>query len=131
MAHQAIRIRNHQIINLNQNIVKNFQSFYWMSQLTGLNCFQMPSKRNGTIRFTCQYLIATLLYIAFELIISFLNFAENVNFNFSKSMIVNVGFVITIISETLQITASIIFDILNRHKIWKILTELYDFDQQV
>lgn len=129
--HQGNRVRNQQLNNLNQNIVKNFQFFYWISRLTGLNCFRMPSKRTGTVRFNCQYFIASLVYIAYAMAISLLNPIKNLQFNFSGSIIVNVGFVTTILSEALQITTSITFDILNRNKIWRILTDLYDFDQQV
>lgn len=129
--HHGNRSRNQQLNNLNQNIIKNFQSFYWLSRLTGLNCFRMPSKRTGTVRFSCQYFIASLVYIAYAMTISLLNPIENLRFNFSGSIVVNVGFVTTILSEALQITVSITFDILNRQKIWRILTDLYDFDQQV
>lgn len=118
-------------VQFENNIISNFYYLYCLSRISGLNGFELPTHRAGSVRLTKFILLFSLTFVILVAINSLFNARNNINFDFSQSIIVNLGFSMAMGVVALQCFLLIVSDILNRKKIWKVLTECYDFDQQV
>lgn len=113
------------------HILKNFRILYYLSRLSCLNCFDLPSDRDRKLKLNIFHLVLSGSYITFTYANSFFNIKNNIHFSVTESIIINFGFFATNIFAACQIATFIMLDIMNRHKLWDILTDCYDFDQQV
>lgn len=113
------------------DIISNFYWIYRLFRISAYNNFHMPKNRNDPIRLSSSVIAVNLFSILVIMLVSIYNSNVNVLSGFSKSFIVNLGYNATVISAAMQICCYMLIDILNRRKIWHILSGCYDFDQQV
>lgn len=113
------------------DIISNFYWIYRLFRMCAYNNFHMPKNRNVSIRLNSFDIAVNVLSIFVIALLSFYNSNVNVSVGFSKSFIVNLGYNATMVVSTMEICCCMFIDILNRRKIWSILTGCYDFDQQV
>lgn len=113
------------------NIIKNFQRLYRLSRIAGLNSYQMSTKRSDLIAINWSDVAYGVFLMVLFAFISIMNTIINVRFDLSRSLIVNIGFNAILIGGIFVTILFVVCDILNRKKIWKILCDCYDFDQQV
>lgn len=113
------------------NIIKNFQWLYHISRCSGLGSYHIPSKRNDSVYTTRKHIAFCVSMIIIMTIVGACNATINVRFNLTRSLVHNVGFKATLLSAAVLVIFVLSTDILNRQKIWIILRECDDFDQQV
>lgn len=118
-------------IHPENNFVQNFNYLFNLSRVSGLNGFKLPTNRDDSVRLTMRSVLFSLTLAVQMTINSSFNVKKNIQFDFSESIIVNFGFAMTMWMEAVHCSFLIVSDILNRKKIWKIVTEFYEFDQQV
>lgn len=112
-------------------IIKNFQKIYRISRMVGLNSYQMSTKRGDLISIKCTDIAYCIFIIVLFAIIGTFNTIINIRLDLSRSLIINIGFNATLITGIFDTTLLLVSDLLNRNKIWKILCDCYDFDQEV
>lgn len=114
------------------------RGMYIASKLFGCNLFYLPTSRHSTKQIhmkTIDYVIA-LIYVAIYFVFVFPFFIEMVfvkigvllpSGNYVIVRLVRIIFYFIIIANF----SCYIMETLNRDKIWRLITRLYDFDEQV
>lgn len=117
---------------MKENIIRSVRWMYWLSRTVGQNCYRMPSDRyGGTVRFTT---VDTFLCAGHVILMAFIfhsNSVYNMSFKASGSLVISYGFQTVLIVSTFLMIYTMFSDIINRKRIWSILTECYDIDQEV
>lgn len=117
---------------MKENIFKSVRWMYWLSRTVGQNCYQMPSDRfGGTVRFTTVDSFLCVGHVILMTILFHSNSVHNMSFQSNGSLVVSYGFQMVLIVSTFLKIYTIFSDIFNRKRIWSILTECYDIDQEV
>lgn len=113
------------------DIISNFYWIYRLFRMCAYNNFHMPKNRNVSIRLNSFDIAVNVLSVFVIALLTVYNSNVNVSDGFSKSFVVNLGYRATMVATATEICCLMFIDILNRKKIWFILTGCYDFDQQV
>lgn len=113
------------------NTIKNVRWLFRFSNLTCLNCYQMPINRSDSVSLRIKHVVISFLAILSIFVINISNIIINIDFGMTKSIIVNRGFALTLLMAAVASSSFIISDMCNRKKIWQILFKIHDFDQEV
>lgn len=113
------------------NIIEQFRLLHQMLRIIGLYIFQLPNNRTDSIKTTSKDVLFGIAVIILLWFACLYNFLINVRIDLSNSLIVNATFNAVLLMIAIHSTLLLVANVGNRHKIWLILCECYDFDEEV
>lgn len=114
-------------------VIDNFKWLYWPSRLVGLNGYHLPTDpykyKTTYITWHGIFICATQLFLM--MLAGHYNATLNMNFMYSRSLIINTGYHFVLGTGALLILYIAVIDVVNRKRIWSILLNLDVFDKEV
>lgn len=122
--------RREEVVAVN-DVIANFRWLHRASNLIALNCYHLPTERHGSVSLRLRHMVTSFAVIAAIATLNIFNVRENVSFAITKSIILTQAGTVILTIAALVPSLFILLNMSNRHKIWNILVNLYDFDLKV
>ena len=116
---------------MTDNVISNIRPLYFLSRFYGYNAYYLPASRlAGHPQVNKSAILLYMITVGCFMMTTFLNTKHNVG-TVNGSLVISVTIKVTFSSLALIVLITSLMDIFNRHRIWKLLTDSDDFDQEV